>query len=808
MTLTPFLTGWTVRSADVETAVTLPHDAMLGETRSRTAPTGSHGAYFPGGRYLYSTTWTRPTDSIGRAFALVFEGVYGRTSVRVDGREVAANDSGYREFAAPLDSVAPGATATIEVDVDNTVLPNSRWYTGSGIYRPVWLEDAPAARIVRDGISVRTTLSGASAVGAFEVDVDVPAGTFSVEVELADADGRVCGAIAPVTSGRASVAVEVPDVRPWSDLDPHRYTATIRLLAEGVVADERQQFVGLRTVQVDAVHGLRVNDRVVTLRGACVHHDSGVLGAATHRAAEFRRARILKAAGFNAVRSSHNPLSRAFVDACDEVGLYVLDELTDVWFQPKTAHDAAPRFEDLWRDDARSMVAKDRLSASVIMYSIGNEIAESGTPRGVETAHAISDFVRELDPDRPTTLALNFLLNVMADSGRSLFNTAEHDENKVERKPSKVTSTVANVMANRIGRMMQLISKLPKADRVSRDTFATVDVAGYNYAWGRYAGDAKKHPKRVVLGTESMPGDITVIWPLVEKLPNLIGDFAWTGWDYLGETGIGSWSYGGDSAILAKAYPELVAGCGLIDITGHPDAALLLTRATWGQLDAPAIAVRPLDRSGQKVQRVAWRSTDAVESWSWRGCEGRRAEIEVYSSDDEVELFLDGRSLGRRRVGRSHVVRFRALYAPGELVAVGYREGVESGRSALSTAREASVRAIPESPTVVADGADLAFVRIALADAEGVVESLDDDLVRVAVEGPAELIGLGSGVSMTEESFLDDVHTTWRGRALAILRSTGEPGAVRVTVSSERHGTATAEVAAVGHRYQNEKVHV
>jgi beta-galactosidase len=801
MTMTPFNDGWTFgRLGETSTVeVTLPHDAMIGERRSPREATGSHGAYFPGGRYRYAKTWTAPADSADRHLALFFEGVYGSTRVLLDGVEVATSISGYREFAVPLD-VTPGAAVLIEVEVDNSATPNSRWYTGSGIYRGVWLDDVAPTHITPDGIAVTTELTGHAAVVTIDLTVVNPDDRIlTARVGLESPDGRLVSGLASVFGDRTSVILDVPDALTWSAEAPHLHRLAVELVEGTTVLDTRRETVGLRTIEVDAERGLRINGESVLLRGACVHHDNGVLGAATLRAAEYRRARILKAAGFNAIRSSHNPLSRAFLDACDELGLYVLDELTDVWFASKSTHDTAAHFDELWRDDARSMVTKDRLHPSVIMYSIGNEISESGSERGIATAHEISDLVRELDPQRPTTIAINFLLNVMAASGRSLFDTSEHDPDKEQPKPSAVTSTMANVMANRIGSMMQTISKLPKADKVSRDTFTSVDVAGYNYAWGRYRGDAKRHPDRVVLGTESMPGDLPKIWPLVESLPNVIGDFLWTGWDYLGETGIGTWAYGNDTATLARPFPELVAGCGLVDITGRPDAGLLVVQAAWRLLDSPQIAVRPLDHAGEKVRRMAWRSTDAVQSWSWSGREGRAAEIEVYSTDDQVELLLNGRSLGRKKAGARarFVARFTVDYEAGELVAIGYRGGRESGRSSLRSANAPVLKAVPETDQMLADGQDLVYLSIEIADADGIREMLDDDTVTVEVTGPAVLAGLGNAQRATEDSFVDATHPTWRGSALAILRSTGDDGIVEVTVTSERHGAASVRLSAV-----------
>lgn len=801
VTRTGFNEGWTVRNLDggEAVAVTLPHDAMIGETRTGDAASGSHGSYFPGGRYLYSTSWSAPKDAADHPARLVFEGVYGRTRVRLNGVDVGGSISGYREFAVALDGVVPGVDNLIEVEVDNTAQPSSRWYTGSGIYRRVWLERGPRTRIADDGIRIRTLSIDDPAVVAVRVDLANPdAVELTVTILITDPAGvTVAEATSAGSTALAEFELAIPSPLLWSHRAPNRYTARVEVLSDGDILEARELRIGLRTVEVDARHGLRINGERVLLQGACVHHDSGILGAATFRAAEFRRARILKENGFNAIRSSHQPISRDLRDACDELGLYVMDELTDVWFEAKTVRDRAPEFDHTWQDDARAMVAGDRNSPSVIMYSIGNEIAETATPRGVRVTHELSEFVRELDPDRPVTIAINFLLNLMATRGKSVFDTSDHSAVE-QRKPGAVTSTMANVLANRIGRVMQLVSSLPAADRATRDALDAVDVAGYNYAWGRYAADSKRYPNRVVVGSESMPGDIARIWSIVRRTPSIIGDFLWTGWDYLGEAGLGTWTYGDAPALLAKAYPQLLAGTGLIDITGVPGAQTLLARAAWGELDAPQIAVRPLDHAGERARRMAWRSSDAIQSWAWRGCEGRLAEIEIYSDDDEVEVRLNGRSIGRKVAGerRGYVTRFRARYEPGEIEVIGYRGGLETGRSRLRSAGTPELRVSVENDRVIADGQDLAFLAIDLADELGVVEMTATDIVSVRVSGPGTLAALGSAAPLTDETFTDDRHTTWYGRAQAIVRSTGEPGTIRVTVSSERHGTRTVEVTA------------
>jgi len=489
-------------------------------------------------------------------------------------------------------------------------------------------------------------------------------------------------------------------------------------------------------------------------------------------------------------------MSRAMLDACDELGMYVLDEFADYWFAAKTAHDSSARFRDTWRQNAAPLVKKDRNRPSVVMYAIGNEIPETATAEGVELAREITAHFRELDPDRPLTVAVNLFLNAMVARGASPYKGVGQAEGT-----SLAGSTEANVMVNHIGKMMHAVARLPMADRASRDVFSVVDVAGYNYGLARYRGDTRRYPDRVILGTETLPGDVAWAWELVQQYPAVIGDFVWAGWEYLGEAGAAVWVPGRKAGFL-KPYPYLIAGPGMFDLTGRPDASLRLAQAAWGVLDRPVIAVRPLDRSGRPYARTAWRVTDAVESWSWRGCEGRKAEIEVYSTDDEVELLLNGRSLGRRRAGRRarFVSRFTTPYQPGTLVAVGYRDGKAVSRSHLRSARGAlSLRLLVEDDAFsTADGSDLAFVSVVVADERGEVEMLADDRIELSVSGPAELIGFGSAAPATEESFLGTAHTTYRGRALAILRSTGAPGDVVVRATSRLHGVGEATLAALG----------
>lgn len=797
------LVGWSFRRSCETDAVSvrLPHDAMIGERRGPRSPGGADAGWFYGGQYVYETVWAAPSDE-GWYAGLFFEGVQGQSVVYVNDREVGRIHNGYAEIELPIrDAVLWDSDNVIRVEVDNEKQPNSRWYSGAGLYRPVHVVLRPETRFEADGVRFRTLSIGSVA------RVEVAFGVVNPTHQLLTAtfelwDDRDCVAQASVSGQASALSLEVPEPRLWCAEAPHRYELISRLEDEsGGVVDERRDIVGLRTIEVDAKHGLRVNGSTVLLRGACIHHDNGVLGAATHASAEHRRVRLLKEAGFNAIRSAHNPMSRQLLDACDQLGMYVLEEFTDYWFVKKTAFDRAEHFLETWQADAASLIEKDRNRPSVMMYAIGNEIPETATPAGVELAKEITSYFHDTDPDRPVTVAVNIFLNVIVTLGASPYKSkAAETADESAAAASLAGSTEANVMVNQIGRMMNLISRLPRADKASRDVFGVVDVAGYNYGLARYPKDVKTYPDRVILGTETLPADVARAWHDVQTLPAVIGDFVWAGWEFLGEAGVGTW-VPGKRAGLSKPYPYILHGGGLIDLIGRPDVSLRLAQAAWGTLEAPAIAVRPVDRSGQPVAKSAWRSTDAAESWAWQGCEGRTAEIEVYSTDDEIELLLNGRTLGRRKTGRrrGYCARFTAPYEPGELVAVGYRNGIAHGRSALRSATgPLHLQLTSESDALVGD--ELAFVSVAITDATGTVEMLADGPVTIAVEGPAELVGFGTAAPATEESFLSDTSTTYRGRALAVLRPTGTPGPIRMTARSAQHGDATITLTASGMR--------
>jgi beta-galactosidase len=787
-----FNDGWSYRarvgafglgSAPAFEPVHLPHDAMLAAGRD---PDGNPAvAHYRSGAHEYEKRLDVPAEWRDKSVFVVFEGVYRDAAVFLNADPIAQWPFGYGEAVVRLDDhLVHGAENVLRVECRNG--DDSRWYSGAGIYRDVTLFVVDPVHVAFDGVRVTTPELGddvALAVVETEVENDTARRTtVEVLIDVVDPDGVVVARERqPLTVARTSTATArarllVSSPRRWSTAEPNLYTCTTRVVRDGAEVDVATTTFGFRTLTVDPVRGLRINGETVKLRGACIHHDNGVLGAATFAAAEERRVVRLKQAGFNALRMAHHPMSRPLLDACDRHGVLVMDEAFDMWRIAKTEHDYAAHFPTSWQDDLAAMVRRDVNHPSVILYSIGNEIEEVGAAAGAQLGREMAELVRSIDPTRPVTNGVNFLLPALR--GASL-NEALASGEQVETILSElVTGT-------------------------TEESFAVLDVAGYNYADGRYVTDGDRFPNRVIVGSETFPRTIDRSWRAVLDCDHVIGDFTWTGWDYLGEVGVGRVVHEDDpvpTGLIAE-YPWRTAACGDIDIAGHRLPVSYYREIVFGLRSDPYIAVRPPAlHAARKVFASAWAWSTAVESWTWDGDEGCTTTVEVYASANEVELLLDGRSLGRAPAGEPHrfTAKFEVAYEPGELTAIAYRAGEEVGRTSLRTADAAvHVQAVAERDAIAADGSDVLFVDISFVDAVGTVHPGVDREVVVVIEGPGVLQGLGSAAPMSEESFLTDRCTTFRGRALAVIRSTGA-GEITARVAVADVGQATVSVTAVG----------
>ena len=743
------------KSGKEKKPVLLPHDATQYEGRAADAPSGTGGAYYLGGSYEYSRTIDVPESWRGQTVSLLFEGVYPKSKVLLNGQEIGGCAYGYSQFEVPLCGLRYGEKNEITVIADNSRTPNSRWYAGAGIYRPVWLMMGGEVRILHDGIRV-TTLSTDPAVVRVETEYE---GSADVSVEILDGNHVVA-------SGEGgSVDLAVPDAKLWDAEHPNLYTCRVRLIEGGETADEAETRFGIRQITF-STEGLFVNGQSVKLRGGCIHSDNGILGARSFDEAEWRRVKRLKEYGFNAIRSAHNPLCRAALEACDALGIYVMDETWDMWDKKKTDHDYAERFPENWRQDVRQMIAKDYNHPSVILYSIGNEVTEPAKPEGVALAADIIKEIKRFDVTRPVTGGMNITLILMAAKGVNFNGGGGEDQ---------VSSAEFNEMAAGLGKRMMAAAASPEGDEASSPVLDLLDIAGYNYAQSRYEKERELHPDRIVVGSETFPQDLPGNWALVEKCPWVIGDFMWTAWDYLGEVGIGGWVADPGQQGFAKPYPWKLGDTGALDILGNETAEAGMASVIWGARKTPYIAVRPIIKPGESWYHAAWRGSNAIPSWSWRGLEGLETEVEVYSKADFVELFLNGQPLGKAETVDGMAL-FKVRYQPGELKAAAYGPDGVRTESTLCSA-EGTVRPVitPEEEPEIGK---VLFADISLRGENGAAESNADENLHVSVTG-GTLLAFGSARARTEEVFHSGEYRTYYGRSLAAVLVTGDELEIR-----------------------------
>ena len=540
--------------------ITLPHDAMLEEKRAQENTTGSAGAYFGTGIYEYEKELEVPVEWKNKHVEIQFEGVYKNSKVYVNGKEAGGAAYGYIPYFVNLDGcINYGEKNIIKVVADNADAPNSRWYTGAGIYRPVWMWVGEKAHILPEGIRV-TTLSYDPAVVRVEV-----ASSEELETEIKICDGDTVVAIGT----GCEVELSIPNVKLWCEDTPNLYSCHVVLKKNGSIVDEAETTFGIRVVEWNN-KGLFINGKNTLLRGGCIHHDNGILGAVSYKESEFRRVKMLKEAGYNAIRVSHNPAAEAMLAACDVYGMYVMDESWDMWYNKKSRYDYANYFMDNYKSDLEAMVSRDYNHPSVIMYSIGNEVSEPAKEKGVSLAKEMGDFLREMDSNRAVTAGFNLMIIANSAKGKGIYDEENGGrDDSSDDKMNKMNSTMFNFITSMVGTGMNKAANGKQADMATSPVMETLDICGYNYASGRYANEGKLHPERIVVGSETFPQDIAKNWKMVKEYPYLIGDFMWTAWDYLGEVGLGAWAYTADGKGFNKPYPWLLADAGAMDILGN-----------------------------------------------------------------------------------------------------------------------------------------------------------------------------------------------------------------------------------------------
>ena len=755
--------------------VDLPHDAMIVEKRDGGCRNGVNSGYFPGGRYIYEKSFDLNAAEIGKSVVLHFEGVYQNCKVYANGKRAGSHRYGYTAFDVDISDSVKAGNNTVRVEVDNSLEPNCRWYSGSGIYRPVSL-------IIREKNHIsRVRLE----------TVDIHPASIKVDVQTT----QECKVLVEVYENKRLAAsgvpgiLEIPDVKLWSAETPFLYTVRVK-----TDTDEQVIPFGIRKLEWNAQRGLTVNGERVLLRGGCIHHDHGVLGACEYYDAEYRRIRILKENGFNAVRIAHNPASQITLEVCDRLGMYVMNEAFDGWYTPKTYHDYARWFETDWKSDLTAMVESSRNHPCVIMYSHGNEVSETATERGAEVCRELTDFIHSLDDSRPVTAGVNVLLNVYANMGLGVYK--DKGDYKPEPLPSKggyrekkSGSAFFNAMANKLGGLMFFMSKGSKGDKACLGAAGGLDVLGLNYASSRYDEDVIKYPDRLMVGSETMVADLPYNWERVKRNPQVLGDFVWSAWDYLGEACIGDWTYHS-----YKGLP-LLAGQGMIDITGKPLASMYFMQIVWGLRKEPFIGVRPLNQAKETPSTGAWQFTNAIDSWSWQGFEGEKAVVEVYADAASVRLLLDGKEIGTKPVKKYKAI-FKLPHQPGTLTAEALDEqgNVISSHSLTTAGAETVLTVKPEKQVLRAGSQELCYLPIEFTDQAGNLKPYIEQRVHIEVEGAVSLAGFGSALCKTNEVFHENHHDSYRGRCLAVLRAGDVPGKATIIIKSAGVKPVTIEV--------------
>ena len=727
--------GWKFTHNGTTQLVDLPHDwDILEGPHSGKGATGTGGGWFEAGKGEYRKLFASPK---GEVVKLHFEGVYQKSEIFVNGQKVGQHHYGYTPFTVDITKMLKNKGMNeVVVKVDNSQQPNCRWYSGSGIYRHVWLESMPALHIAENGVFVTTPeVSDNQALVQVEVSVanESPSNRNAI-ITIGGKELTVNLAARETQTVRTQFTVNNPSL--WSTEHPTLNNLSVQLKEKGKILDTQTVKYGIRSFSFDAEKGFILNGKKVLINGACVHHDDGVLGASAFDDAEIRKVRQMKNAGFNLIRTSHNPTTRAFLDACDSIGMLVIDEAFDGWRTQKNPYDYSTVIDSCFRSDIQSMVLRDRNHPSIISWSIGNEVIERKDIRVVYTARQMKAAIHEKDTTRPVTEAL-----CAWDSDWEIYD--------------------------------------PHAE--------VLDVVGYNYMLFKHADDHKRDPKRVIWQTESYPRDAFRNWATVHDFPYVVGDIVWTGLDYLGESGIGRTYYKGEregESWIKGGQPEWHgAPCGDVDITGWRKPISHYREMLWNENTPLYMAVKEPEGYHGEIKQTMWSVWPTYESWTWKGWEGKPVEVEIYTHQPKVKLYLNDQLIGTKEVNRNTEYKavFTVPYQKGTLRAEAGEESVT-----LKTAGEpARLKLTPDRTVMRADGQSLTYIIVEVVDQDGNLVPEAEIPCEATVKGAGKLLAFASANLKDEEPYPSVHSKTWKGRAMLVVRSSQKKGTVNVSIKSK-----------------------
>lgn len=730
-----------------------------------------------GGEGWYRKQFTIGKEDSNKRFALYIEGAINQSEVYVNGKKVYFNPYGYISYKVDItDYCNPtGASNTIAIRVLN-VGENSRWYSGSGLYRHVWL--IKTEKVYLDEWDTFVSLGSLKNKDAkinlstiihnetsLETETDLQIEIISPEGKKVSETSKVVR-VGKANKQKTDIELSVPKAQLWSIENPQLYEARLTLKHNGRTEKITIPF-GIRTIEFSAEKGFLLNGKPLKLKGGCLHHDNGLLGAAAIDRAEARKVELMKANGYNAVRCAHNPPSEHFLTTCDRLGMLVIDESFDQWQRPKRNNDYHQYFDEWSDNDLASIVRRDRNHPSIIMWSIGNEIADRASDEGIKIAQRLRKTVEKYDTTRFITAGVN-----------------EFWDNR----------------------------HLNWDD--SEKAFRHLDVAGYNYMWKEYENDHKKHPKRIMYGSESVPKEAHINWNLVEKNPYIIGDFVWTSLDYLGEAGLAhSLELGeGEWSPQFMGWPWYNAWCGDIDFCGDKKPQSFYRDILWREREI-SMAVQPPVTNGKREDVNFWGWRNELLSWNWPGNEGKEMTIRIYSRSPKVRLYQDGTLIGEKETGKEdYTATFNVVYKPGILKAVNVEKKKEKASFELkTTGKPVAIRLTADRQTINADKNDLSFIKIDLIDAEGNVVPDSDQTINIQCEGDGSIIASGNAAPDDMKSFRSMKPKTFRGKAIAIVQPNGDKsGEIKLTASAEglKDGKIIVKTTAKDRFWNKAKSHI
>lgn len=728
----------------------LPHDWSIEGKLSPKNPMGGDGGFFPDGIGWYRKRFTIPATWEGKRISIYFEGVYMNSEVFINGKSLGIYPYGYSSFTYNLTPhLIFGKDNIISVKVDNSKQKNCRWYSGSGIYRHVWMIATDPIHVAQWGTAITTPIVSSKKASVLvktliKNETNLPQ-SITLKTQLWGANSKIAGnnqlKVELLANSEKEITQTITVSKPslWSPENPSLYQAQVQIIKNKDIIDNINTEFGIRSIKFSTENGFQLNGKTIKINGGCVHHDNGCLGAAAFDRAEERRIELLKAAGFNAIRTSHNPPSEAFLDACDRLGMMVIDESFDGWKEKKNKYDYALIFNEWWQRDLESMVLRDRNHPSIIMWSIGNEIIERKKPEAVETAKMLANCVRKIDPTRPVTSAMT---------------TWDKD--------------------------WEIFDPL----------MAAHDVCGYNYELKRASSDHQRVPSRIIVQTESYPKDAFANWKLVQNNNYIIGDFVWTALDYLGESGIGRWYYSGESTsghASADLFPWHGAYCGDIDVIGWRKPISHYRSMLYNNNEKLYMAVREPNPEPIEITETLWSVWPTWESWTWPGFEGKNIQVEIYSKYPKVRLYLNNKLIGEQPTTEEQQFKatFTIPYTPGEIKAVGVLDGKEVETTMLKTADNAAkIKLSVDRSTILANGQDLSFVTVEVTDNYGVLQPNAENKLQFSIDGPGVIAGVDNANLKDVDSYVGTSRKAWHGRALVVIKSTKNAGDIKLKVSS------------------------